>query len=120
MRSCSVSDELACAADSTNGGLSQALNFEALPAGDYLVRVAGQTASDTGSYSLSAEVTPAPAAPVSSCGAPLPLSFSNGVATASGSVSLAANNVASCGSAGGETMGRQEPTWYRTAPAQKA
>jgi hypothetical protein len=98
--SCASSD-LACS--SASG--AQQLSFEALPAGTYLVRVAGKTASDAGDYSLSAQVSPAQSATVATCAAPVALSPSNGTATVAGSIALASNGVtSSCGKSGGDAV----------------
>lgn len=92
--------ELGCA---TRGADATSLSFEALPAGNYLVRVAAPAGGE-GAFSLSASVQPASPAPGNeSCATAALLAFSNGSASVSGSTALAADELVSgCGATGGD------------------
>jgi hypothetical protein len=101
-QACNDVGELGCAGATA---MAQQLSFQALTPGTYLVRVAGADPSHLGPYSLTATVSAAPSPTVATCDAPLPLTFSNGSATASGNIALAANDVAStCGQTGGDAV----------------
>ncbi len=86
-------------------GMSPKLQFLALPAGTYVVRVAGSTAADVGSYSITTQVQQATPPTTATCAAPLsldPLSTSSAT-TVQGNVAGAADNVTSpCGHSGGD------------------
>lgn len=96
---CGADTEVACV------GASDELRFDALPAGTYVVRVAGETGQQ-GAYSLLSEVAPAQPAPVNeTCEASAALTFTEGVASVSGNLALAADELTStCGATGGDAV----------------
>jgi hypothetical protein len=98
---CGPTNELECAGGAVD---SQHLNFEALPAGTYKVRVAGATSSNFGSYSLTATTQPAVTPTNASCNLPIALFFTSGEAQVMGTVAGVQDGLPGCGRAGGEAV----------------
>jgi hypothetical protein len=99
---CSDDNEREC-----HAGMSPRLQFLALPAGTYVVRVAGVTSADVGSYSLTTQVQPAPTPTDATCVAPISLDPLSTTAptTVQGDVAGATNNIRStCGRVGGDAV----------------
>ncbi len=99
---CGTTD-LAC--DATPAG--PRLTFDALPAGNHVVRIDAAQPVDAGTFQLETQVSPALAPPEGEgCNAlPAPLVFTNGAAQVQGNVSLASNDVvAGCGGQGGDAL----------------
>lgn len=96
---CEADTEQACVAGSDE------LRFDALPAGTYVVRFAGE-AGQQGAYTLWSEVTPAQPSPANeSCDTASALTFTEDVATVSGNLALAADDLSSiCGATGGDAV----------------
>lgn len=108
---CDEISEFACSASVT---ASNAMEFDALPAGSYVVRFAGK-ADEQGTYTLSSVVGPAPPAPSGdSCDSAEPLVFTADSVTVAGNLARASNDVqAACGVDGGDAF------WSFTLPERR-
>lgn len=97
---CAQSSELGCQAVETS---ANALKFDALPAGSYVVRFSGR-ADEQGMYTLSSEVAPAPSPPEGgTCQTATPLVFTSDVAVVAGNLARSSNeHAATCGIDGGD------------------
>jgi hypothetical protein len=87
--SCSGASEATCAAATSVGG-SATITSMPLAAGAYFLWVDSVSGAGTGTFSLTASLTGG--TPGETCAAPIPLTFSAGVSTVSGSISPASDH----------------------------
>lgn len=101
LRSACDGVELGCASTTVP---SDALSFQGLPAGTYVVMIEASGVAQA-EYSLLTEVSPAPPPPTGAdCTSSEALVFVEGEAQVSGQLALASDSLASCGSAGTDAV----------------